>query len=302
MTYRSDELDLADTKFLPRSGTPIRVKLITTHGDFTLQISLNEKKIGIDDGLTLAMLAQRHKPGADVVILNGFPAPHDTELHEGDAVFLIKRGEQPDAEELEYLLASRHTPGVHARLKGAVVGIAGVGGLGSAVAVALARVGIGRLVVADFDVVEPSNLNRQQYFVDQIGQYKVDALVDNLRRINPYVAVEVHRVVLGPDNLPGIFAPCAIVVEAFDRADMKAMLVDTVLERMPGITVVAASGMAGYGANNAIVTRKLSNRFYLVGDGVSEARPGNGLMAPRVGIAASHQANQVVRIILGEEL
>lgn len=266
-----------------------------------MQIRLNEKMIEIEAGATLAAVAARHKPGADVLILNGFPAPPETELRDGDAVFLIKRGELPDAEELEYLLSSRHTPGVHARLKGAVVGIAGVGGLGSAVAVALARVGIGRLVVADFDVVEPSNLNRQQYFVDQIGQYKVDALVDNLRRINPYVVVDSHRVVLGPDNLPGIFAPCSIVVEAFDRADMKAMLVDTVLERMPGVTVVAASGMAGYGSNNAIVTRRVSDRLYLVGDSVSEARPGNGLMAPRVGIAASHQANQVVRIILGEE-
>lgn len=266
-----------------------------------MQISLNEKKIGIDDGLTLALLAQRHKPGADVVILNGFPAPLDTVLRDGDAVFLIKRGEQPNEEELEYLLASRHTPGVHARLKQAVVGIAGVGGLGSAVAVALARVGIGRLVMADFDVVEPSNLNRQQYFIDQIGQYKVDALADNLRRINPYVAVDAHRAMLAPDNIPDLFAPCLVVVEAFDRADMKAMLVDAVLGRMPGVTVVAASGMAGYGPNNAIVTRRVSGRFYLVGDGVSEARPGNGLMAPRVGIAASHQANQVVRIILGEE-
>ncbi len=267
-----------------------------------MRISINEKPVAVEDGLTLALLAQRHKPGADVVILNGFPAPLDTELRDGDAVFLIKRGEQPDEDELEYLLASRHTPGVHAKLKQAVVGIAGVGGLGSVVAVALARAGIGRLVIADFDVVEPSNLNRQQYFVDQIGQFKVDALADNLRRINPYVAVDAHRVLLGPDNIPDFFAPCPIVVEAFDRADMKAMLVDTVLSRMPGVKLVAASGLAGYGANNAIVTRKLSDRFYLVGDGVSEARPGNGLMAPRVGIAASHQANQVVRIILGEEL
>jgi len=273
----------------------------TTHGDVILQISLNEKKIGIEDGLTLALLVQRHKPGADVVILNGFPAPLDTVLREGDAVFLIQRGEQPDEEELEYLLASRHTPGVHARLKQAVVGIAGVGGLGSAAAVALARVGIGRLVIADFDVVEPSNLNRQQFFVDQIGLFKVDALADNLRRINPYVAVDTHRVVLGLDNIPAIFSSCTILVEAFDRADMKAMLVDAVMECMPGVTVVAASGMAGYGANNAIVTRRIGDRLFLVGDGVSEASPGNGLMAPRVGIAASHQANQVVRIILGEE-
>lgn len=266
-----------------------------------MQIRLNEKTAEVPAGTTLASLADSRKPGADVLILNGFPAPGETQLKQGDAVFLIRRGELPDAEELEYLLASRHTPGVHARLKAATVGIAGVGGLGSAVAVALARVGVGRLVIADFDVVEPSNLNRQQYFIDQLGRFKVDALAENLARTNPYVTVEAHRIVLAPDNIPAIFAPCPVVVEAFDRADMKAMLVDTLLGHMEEVTVVAASGLAGYGPNNAIVTRRVSRRLYLVGDTVSEAKPGSGLMAPRVGIAASHQANQVLRIILGEE-
>jgi sulfur carrier protein ThiS adenylyltransferase len=199
-------------------------------------------------------------------------------------------------------MAARHTPGVHARLKQGVVGIAGVGGLGSAVAVALARVGVGRLIIADFDVVEPSNLNRQQYFIDQIGSYKVDALVENLKRINPYITVEAHCVLLDPENIPAIFSGCTIVVEAFDRADMKAMLVNRVLEALPQSTVVAASGLAGYGPNNSIATRRVSRRLYLAGDAVAEAAPGNGLMAPRVGIAAHHQANQVVRLLLGEDV
>jgi len=266
-----------------------------------VKIRINEKSALIDDGLTLGAVAELRKTGADVLILNGFPAPADTVLNEGDELFLIRRGEVPTEEELEGLMASRHTPGVHARLKRAVVGIAGVGGLGSAVAVALARVGVGRLVVADFDVVEPSNLNRQQYFIDQIGHYKVEALACNLRRINPYVTVEPHCVLLGPENIPAIFSGCSIVVEAFDRADMKAMLVNRVLESMPLCTVVAASGVAGYGSNNSISTRKVARRLYLTGDSVSEAAAGNGLMAPRVGIAAHHQANQVVRILLGEE-
>lgn len=266
-----------------------------------MKISLNEKPHTIDSGLTLADIAARHKPGADVLILNGFPAPPETELKEGDSAFLIRRGEMPAEEELEALMAARHTPGVHARLKEASVGIAGVGGLGSAVAVALARVGVGRLVIADFDVIEPSNLNRQQYFIDQLGRFKVDAMAENLQRINPYTRVEQHRVMLSPGNIPGIFAGCTIVIEAFDRADMKAMLVDTVLERLPAVTVIAASGLAGYGPNGLIATRRIARRLFLVGDEVSEARPGSGLMAPRVGIAASHQANQAVRIILGEE-
>lgn len=266
-----------------------------------MNLRINEKPAVAEDGLTLGVVAELFKADADVLILNGFPAPMETVLYEGDELFLIRRGEVPTEEELEGLMASRHTPGVHTRLKQATVGIAGVGGLGSAVAVALARVGIGRLVIADFDVVEPSNLNRQQYFTDQIGCYKVDALVQNLRRINPYVTVESYRERLGPENIPVIFSDCRIVVEAFDRADMKAMLVNSVLESIPQSIVVAASGLAGFGPNNSITTRKISQRLYLSGDSVSEAAPGSGLMAPRVGIAAHHQANQVVRIILGEE-
>ncbi|MBK5273810.1 MAG: sulfur carrier protein ThiS adenylyltransferase ThiF [Desulfuromonadales bacterium] len=266
-----------------------------------MNIRINEHTAVVAESSTLGDLAGIHKPGADVLILNGFPAAPDTRICEGDEVFLIRRGEQPTRDELEHLMAARHTPGVHARLKQAVVGIAGAGGLGSAVAVALARVGVGRLIIVDFDVVEPSNLNRQHYFIDQIGMFKVTALTDNLRRINPYVTVEPHTILLEPGNISGIFTDCPIIVEAFDRADMKAMLVNTVLEQLSGATVIAASGLAGYGPNNDIVTTKVAARLYLVGDGTSEARPGSGLMAPRVGIAAGHQANQVVRLILGED-
>jgi len=266
-----------------------------------MKIRINEQDAVVAENTTLGDLAHSHKPGADVLILNGFPASVETLLQGGDELFLIRRGELPGKDELEGLMAARHTPGVHGRLKAASVGIAGVGGLGSAVAVALARVGVGRLVIADFDVVEPSNLNRQQYFIDQIGLPKVAALAANLQRINPYVAVEPHPTLLDPTNIPTIFAACSIVVEAFDRADMKAMLVDTVLAQLTGVTVLAASGLAGYGPNNAITTRRIATRLYLCGDGASEAQPGRGLMAPRVAIAAGHQANQVVRLILVED-
>ncbi len=267
-----------------------------------MKVRVNEIAAIIKDGLTLGAVAELFKPNADVLILNGFPAPIVSALHEGDEIYLISRGEVPSEKELEALMAARHTPGVHERLKQSAVGIAGVGGLGSAVAVALARVGVGRLVIADFDVVEPSNLNRQQYFVDQIGRYKVDALTENLQRINPYITVEAHRVMLNPENIPTVFAGCPVVVEAFDRAEMKAMLVNRVLEAMPETSVIAASGMAGYGSNNSITTRRISRKLFLVGDCESEAKPGNGLMAPRVGIAAAHQANQALRIILGEDI
>lgn len=266
-----------------------------------MRIRLNEREINVLDGTTLASLKERFKPDADIVIYNGFPQLKDVTLKDGDTVVLIKRGEVPPEDELEALMMARHTPGVHQKLKAACVGIAGLGGLGSSVAVALARVGVGKLVIADFDVVEPSNLNRQQYFVDQIGMSKVKATCLNLSRINPYVEVQGHEVILDKKNIPQIFASTPIIVEAFDKAEMKEMLITTVLERMPGHTVVAASGLAGYGPSNSIRTEKISRYLYVVGDQISAARPGWGLMAPRVGIAAHHQANLVVRLILGEE-
>ena len=137
-----------------------------------MRVLLNERPCDVPAGTTLYDLRDARKPGADLAIVNGFPAAEDQPLEDGDAVVFIRRGEVPDRGELEALLAARHSPGAHAKLRRSVVGIAGLGGLGSAVAVALARVGVGRLILADFDVVEPSNLNRQQYFVDQIGMPK----------------------------------------------------------------------------------------------------------------------------------
>jgi sulfur carrier protein ThiS adenylyltransferase len=276
-----------------------------------MHILLNELPRDIAPGTTLGALRDAVRPGADVLIVNGAPAGDPGQvLAEGDAVVLIRRGETPARDELEALMAARHTPGVHARLRRATVGIAGLGGLGSAVAVALARVGVGRLVLADFDVVEPSNLNRQQYFVDQIGLTKCEALAANLARINPYVRVETHAVRLTPENVPTIFAGVDVLVEAFDTAEGKAMLVESFMAAQPGgqarsgVPIVVATGLAGHGPSNTIVTRRAGgprSRLIVVGDGVSAARPGTGLMAPRVGVAAHHQANAVLRILLGED-
>ncbi|HUJ68872.1 MAG TPA: sulfur carrier protein ThiS adenylyltransferase ThiF [Syntrophorhabdales bacterium] len=264
-----------------------------------MQIRVNEKVLSFDEGMTLFRLRELCKPGADLVIYNGFPAA-DLEVKDGDAVQLIRRGELPTPEEMEALIVARHTPGVHGLLKKATVGIAGLGGLGSSCAVALCRMGIGRLVLADFDVVEPSNLNRQQYFVDQIGMYKTEATRQNLERINPYVSLETHCLMLDESNIPLVFSEASVVVEAFDRAEMKAMIVKTVLGAMPGVSVVAASGVAGYGDGNEVRVAELTRRLFIIGDGKSEARPGMGLMASRVGIASHQQANTAVRIILGD--
>jgi len=264
-----------------------------------IRIRVNERPAEALDGATVGMVRDKFKPDADILVLNGAVIPAETPVQEGDRVCLIRRGERPSADELEALLVSRHTPGVHEKVKRAVVGIAGLGGLGSTVATALVRTGVGRLILADFDVVEPSNLNRQQYTVDQIGMYKTDALRENLEQINPYVRIETHRVRLDENNIPRIFGSVDVMVEAFDAAAAKAMLVQTFLRACPGIPLVTASGLAGYGPSNRIRTRRVLPNLYLVGDEESAARPGMGLMAPRVGIAASHQANAVLRLLLG---
>ncbi|MHC4424207.1 MAG: sulfur carrier protein ThiS adenylyltransferase ThiF [Planctomycetota bacterium] len=184
------------------------------------------------------------------------------------------------------------------KLSKATVGIAGLGGLGSTVAVALARAGIGRLIIADFDTVEAKNLTRQQYFTDQIGESKVDCTIENLSRINPNVQVKGHREKLDADNVPRIFADADVIAECFDEAEAKQMIVEAVLSKMDKQIVVSVSGLAGYGNSNAIRTRRIS--LILVGDDESGIDSHGVLLAPRVGIAACHQANAIVEVIVNE--
>lgn len=191
-------------------------------------------------------------------------------------------------------------PPVFYELKNAIIGIAGLGGLGSNVAVALARLGAGKLIIADFDVVEEGNLTRQQYFIDQIGRPKVTATVENLGRINPDTKIETHRATLTPENIPEIFAEADVIAECFDAPDQKQMLVETVLTKMQKPVIVSVSGLAGYGNSNAIKTRRISKRLILVGDGITAARPGIRLTASRVGIAAYHQANAIAELVINE--
>ena len=266
-----------------------------------MNILVNEIACDVAAGSTAGAVRDRHKPDADVLIVNGYPAEPGQPLAGGDRLVLIRRGETPAATELDALLSARHTPGVHEKVKRAIVGIAGVGGLGSAVAIALARTGVGRLIIADFDLVEPSNLNRQQYFLDQLGQPKVYALRATLARINPHVHVAACHLRLTEGNAAEVFGAVDVLVEAFDRADQKAMLVETFLARCPGKPVVAGSGMAGFGPANSVRTLRHGSALYLCGDEVTAAAPGVGLMAPRVGVTAHHQANAVLRLLLGED-
>ena len=203
--------------------------------------------------------------------------------------------------ELKEALCLRHSPEVQGKLDGARVAVAGLGGLGSNVALSLARIGVGHLHLIDFDRVDLTNLNRQQYFIRHLGMYKTEALREEILEINPYLDIRTDCISVTEENLKGLFEEDTIICEAFDVPENKAMLVNGVLECFPEKRLVSASGMAGFDESNLIHTRKVMRNFYLCGDEVSEPEYGRGLMAPRGAVCAGHQANLIVRMILGEE-
>ena len=203
----------------------------------------------------------------------------------------------PTKEEWNKALEERHGKELHRAFSSATVAVCGLGGLGSNIAIALARAGIGKLILIDFDRVDITNLHRQQYKATQIGMYKTDALTVNLREIAPYIELEVHTERITEDNVITLLQDADIICEAFDDAECKAMLTNTVLSEMPDKYLVAASGMAGMGVTTSIRTRRITSRFYLCGDETSEVSDGIGLVAPRVALCAAHQAHAVLRIL-----
>ena len=206
----------------------------------------------------------------------------------------------PSKNEWMEALSHRHGVDLHKRFSSATVAICGLGGLGSNIAVSLARAGIGKLILIDFDRVDITNLHRQQYKANQIGRYKTDALAENLLEIAPYVEVETVTATITEENFAHLLKDADVVCEAFDSAESKAMLVNGVLEKLPQCYLVAASGMAGMDTPNTIRTRKIMKRFYLCGDETSDVADTIGLVAPRVMLCAAHQAHTVLRILAGE--
>ena len=203
----------------------------------------------------------------------------------------------PSKKEWTDALIARHGIELQERFSSAVVAICGLGGLGSNIAIALARAGIGKLILIDFDRVDITNLHRQQYKASQIGMNKTDALRDNLFEIAPYATIETYSVRISENNAEVLLEKADIICEAFDDAECKAMLVNLVLERMPEKYLVAASGMAGFGSANTIQTQRISKRFYLCGDGTSDVQSEGSLVASRVMLCAAHQAHTVLRIL-----
>ena len=206
----------------------------------------------------------------------------------------------PTKQEMERALRERHGEVLQKRISSAVVAVCGLGGLGSNIAVSLARAGIGKLLLIDPDRVDITNLHRQQYKAAQTGLYKTDALKENLKEIAPYVKTESCKVKVTEENVKELLKEADIICEAFDDPISKAMLAEAVSVYMKEKYLIAASGMAGLGSGNTIRTKKITDHFYLCGDGISDIKDGMGLISSRVMLCAAHQAHMVLRILAGE--
>lgn len=170
--------------------------------------------------------------------------------------------------------------------------------MGSHAAIALARCGVGRLQLIDHDYVEPSNLHRQQFFVDQVGHPKVEALTATLRRIHPHMHIESCIAELTPDNTATLIQQADAVIEALDAAASKAMLVQQLRKHRPQLPIIAASGVAGLTPGSWIQCRQVQTNLFIVGDEQTGLEAG-GLFAPRVGLVGHYQALLAVQLILG---
>ncbi len=206
----------------------------------------------------------------------------------------------PSETEMYNALIERHGEALQKKISSARVAVCGIGGLGSNISISLARAGVGKIHILDFDRVDISNLNRQQYFPEQLGMYKTDALKETLSRIAPYCEITADCVKLNENNIPELLEDDDIICEAFDNAEEKAVLVNCVLEKFPDKYLVSGSGMAGLSSANTIKTRRVMKNFYICGDGESDVSDGTGLFSSRVMVCAGHQANMILRIIAGK--
>ena len=194
----------------------------------------------------------------------------------------------------ESSIFERNVPGTTEKLQKATVGIAGCGGLGSNAAVALTRAGVGRLILADPDRVELSNLNRQHFFQSDIGKVKVEALAGHLRSVNPGIELVLHEIELTPENTPDVFGEADLLIEAFDRAESKRWLIEAWCRAFPDRPIVCGSGLSGAGNTNALRVHS-AGCIHLCGD--EESDMSLGLCAARVGAVANMQANVAIELL-----
>ena len=206
----------------------------------------------------------------------------------------------PSKEDIKASLDGRFPVALYDRLAASSVAIAGLGGLGSHIAVMLTRSGIGHLHLVDFDTVDISNLNRQEYDIRHLGIAKTQALTSRLRELNPYIRITSDNIIVDSSNAASIFGKYKIVCEAFDKAENKAMLISTLLSECPDTIVISGNGMAGYQDADLIHTRRAGKRLFICGDEKTDIGNGIGLMASRVSVCAGHQANKVIQLLLNE--
>ncbi len=290
-----------------------------------MNITLNGKTIDTNSKYA-------HELGEGNIIVNGYEIHTPYILKEGDNVVIFKKGEVPKREQFTSMISARNNMNPEKLLNASVV-ICGLGGLGSNIAVMLARAGVGHLCLIDYDIVDITNLNRQYYFIKHIGMLKTDAICEIISEINPYIETEKINIKIDENNIKGLFegisnhnnnAQCTmhnaqlsppyippntiggtdgkpkgvqIFCEAFDNPYAKALLVNHVLENYPHKKLVCGSGMAGLYSSNLIQTKRRMKNLYICGDETNEARIGEGLTAPRVAICAGHEANMILRLI-----
>ncbi|MGM0417033.1 MAG: sulfur carrier protein ThiS adenylyltransferase ThiF [Thermodesulfobacteriota bacterium] len=264
-----------------------------------MQITVNECTYTITPGTDVAQLRANLRDDTAVTLVNGELSTDTRLLKSGDRVSFLGSDINYTPARFDAVLSERHGTEVQQRLQQACVGIAGAGGLGSNLSIALARAGVGHLIIADQDVVELSNLHRQQYFIDQLDQPKVEALAHTLYRINPQIQLKTHHIRVESSNTAALFGAAQILVEAFDGAEAKADLVQSWLQRYPERPLVAASGMAGFDSVNSITTTHPFANLYVCGDGTNGVEERGSLCASRVAVAANHQAHAVIRLLLG---
>lgn len=208
----------------------------------------------------------------------------------------------PSRENFKQALIQKQGKLITEKLSQATVAICGLGGLGSNIAICLARAGVKKLILVDYDNVDVTNLQRQQFKAFQVGMPKAKALAENLNEIAPYVELDIYNEKVSKENINKFVQNADVVCEAFDNPEAKSMLANEVLENFPQKYLVAASGMAGADCANSITTRKVAKHFYLCGDGKSDVNEGLELLAPRVMACAAHQALTVIRILSGLEV
>lgn len=262
-----------------------------------MKIFLNSEQINIKENSKICDIAKNDS----IALKNGKTLPQNYNLVENDKITIAKKSCFPSKKIYYDYLNSRQPDDYQEKIANGKIAVFGLGGLGSNIAIMLARLGVGTLKIVDFDNVDFTNLNRQSYFLDNIGKPKTLALENQLQKINPYISIETYNEFVTEENACVIAQNFDIAIEAFDDPKSKAMLATTLLANNKTIKLVSASGMAGYDTANSITTKKINNRFFVCGDKTSKIETQNDLIATRVMVCASHQAHLALRLLLDLE-